>query len=183
MRKPIRPISDEIFESTLAHVPPVAADYLRLIRLTGRRPGEICNLMANLDRTTTLDRSGAVWRFHPPTSNRSWSVKPFSLDFECQAILEKYCSSSWTEWRHALYNEGIEERMSNFYKPRDLRALLAVACAKAYPHPTLSPTGCLTPKQRLELKQWQSAHAWTPDQARWSEPSLDMPTNSLKNDN
>jgi site-specific recombinase XerD len=48
------------------------------------------------------------------------------------------------------------------------RRAIARACDVAFPHPTLSamPKEKLTAEQRAELKKWQSAHRWSPNQLR-----------------
>ncbi len=38
------PVDDSIIEATLPHLQPVVADMVRLQRLTGARPGEICSI-------------------------------------------------------------------------------------------------------------------------------------------
>ena len=40
--EPIRPVADETVDATLPHLPPIVADMVRLQRLTGCRPGEVC---------------------------------------------------------------------------------------------------------------------------------------------
>jgi len=57
---PIGPVLDEVVEATLPHLPVVVADMVRIQRLTGCRPGEICKL-----RPCDVDRSGEVWIFRP----------------------------------------------------------------------------------------------------------------------
>ena len=42
--EPIGPVADEVVEATLPHLPVVVADMVRLQRLTGARPGEVCHL-------------------------------------------------------------------------------------------------------------------------------------------
>lgn len=59
-RKPIRPVTDAVVEATLPHLSPVVADMVRLQRLTGARPGEVCLL-----RPCDVDRSGEVWAYRP----------------------------------------------------------------------------------------------------------------------
>lgn len=56
----VLPVADEVVEATLPHLPPVVADMVKLQRLTGARPGEICQL-----RPADVDRSGEVWKFTP----------------------------------------------------------------------------------------------------------------------
>lgn len=41
---PVRPVADTVVEATLPHLPVVVADMVRLARLTGMRPGELCEL-------------------------------------------------------------------------------------------------------------------------------------------
>jgi len=58
--EPIGPVSDATVEATLPHLPTVVADMVRLQRLTGMRPGEVCSL-----RPCDVDRSGEVWEYRP----------------------------------------------------------------------------------------------------------------------
>ena len=53
-------VDDDIVEQTVAHLPPIVADMVRLQRLTGARPGEICSI-----RPGDVDRSGEVWFYRP----------------------------------------------------------------------------------------------------------------------
>lgn len=54
---PVKPVDAAMVDATLQHLPPIVADMVRLQRLTGARPGEICNLRAgDVDRST-----GEVW--------------------------------------------------------------------------------------------------------------------------
>jgi integrase len=58
--EPVKPVDDGIVDATLPHLPDVVADMVRLQRLTGCRPGEVCDL-----RPCDLDRSGDVWKYWP----------------------------------------------------------------------------------------------------------------------
>ena len=58
--EPITPIDDAIVDATVPHLSPIVADMIRLQRLTGARPGEICQL-----RSCDVDRAGDVWRYIP----------------------------------------------------------------------------------------------------------------------
>jgi integrase len=53
---PILPVDDAIVDLTLPHLPEVVADMVRLQRLTGNRPEEVCML-----RPCDIDRSSEVW--------------------------------------------------------------------------------------------------------------------------
>lgn len=55
-------VDDAVVEKTLPALPPVVAAMVRFQRLTGLRPGEVCEL-----RPCDLDRSGSVWFYRPPS--------------------------------------------------------------------------------------------------------------------
>jgi len=57
---PIRPVDDDIVEATQVKLPPVVADMVRLQRLTGCRPDEVCKV-----RPCDVDTSGPVWAYRP----------------------------------------------------------------------------------------------------------------------
>ena len=58
--EPVKPVENEVVEVTLPHLPPIVADMVKLHRLTGCRPAEVCIL-----RPCDLDTSGAVWSYRP----------------------------------------------------------------------------------------------------------------------
>lgn len=57
---PVMPVGDDIVAATLAVMPKIPADMVRLQRLTGARPGEVC-----LMRPCDIARSSDVWEFVP----------------------------------------------------------------------------------------------------------------------
>ncbi|MBL8829597.1 MAG: site-specific integrase [Planctomycetaceae bacterium] len=57
---PVGPVDDAVVEATLPHLSPVVADMIRLQRLTGMRPCEVCLL-----RPIDIDRTGQVWAYCP----------------------------------------------------------------------------------------------------------------------
>jgi integrase len=59
-REPVLPVSDELIDATLPYLLAVVADMVRFQRLTGARPGEVCQL-----RPGDVDRSGEVWAYRP----------------------------------------------------------------------------------------------------------------------
>jgi integrase len=62
---PVLPVDDAVVQATLPYLPEIVADMVRLQRLTGARPAEICML-----RPRDLDRSGEVW-FYRPESHKT----------------------------------------------------------------------------------------------------------------
>jgi integrase len=59
---PICPVADAVVNATLEFLPATVADMVRFQRLTGCRPGEVCQL-----RPMDIDRSGEIWEYRPST--------------------------------------------------------------------------------------------------------------------
>ena len=57
---PIGPVSDEVVDATLPHMPTVVADMVRMQRLTGCRPAEVC-----IVRPCDVDTADDVWVYRP----------------------------------------------------------------------------------------------------------------------
>lgn len=58
--EPVRPVADETIAGTLPFLSPTIATMVKLQRLTGCRPGEVCAM-----RTGDLDRTEEVWTYAP----------------------------------------------------------------------------------------------------------------------
>ena len=59
-RAPVPPVADSVVEATLAWLPPIVADMVRFQRLTGCRPGEVCQV-----RPCDVDTTAEVWLYKP----------------------------------------------------------------------------------------------------------------------
>lgn len=57
---PVQPVDDATVDKTIPCLPEIVADMVRLQRLTGARPGEVCAL-----RPRDIDRSEKVWLYRP----------------------------------------------------------------------------------------------------------------------
>jgi integrase len=57
---PVMPVTDCIIDATLPALPAVVSDMVRVQRLTGMRPAEVCIM-----RPCDIDRSGDVWAYRP----------------------------------------------------------------------------------------------------------------------
>ena len=78
---PIMPVADDVREVTLPFLPPVIADMVKLQRITGCRPGEVCIL-----RPCDVDRGSDIWCYRPSShktqhhgarsSHLHWSTRP-----------------------------------------------------------------------------------------------------------
>ena len=58
--EPVKPVPDSVFQATLKHMTPTLREMVELQRLTGMRPGEVCQM-----RGCDLDASGKVWVYRP----------------------------------------------------------------------------------------------------------------------
>jgi integrase len=58
--QPVTPVEDTVVNQTLPFLTPMVADMVRLQRLTGCRPDEICSL-----RPCDIDDAGDVWAYRP----------------------------------------------------------------------------------------------------------------------
>jgi integrase len=84
---PVRAVPDERIEATLPHLPQIVADMVRVQRLTGMRPAEVCGM-----RFSEIDTSGACWFYAPArhkNAHRGLS-RTVPLGPKAQAILMKY---------------------------------------------------------------------------------------------
>lgn len=84
---PVLPVPDAIVDATLPHLPPVVADMVRVQRLTGMRPGEVCRMVA-----TELDIAGDVWLYKPNEHKTAHhgKVRTICIGPKAQAILRPY---------------------------------------------------------------------------------------------
>ncbi len=57
---PVLPVADDVVQQTLPHLPEVVSDMVRLQRMTGARPDEICMV-----RPCDVEISGDVWAYAP----------------------------------------------------------------------------------------------------------------------
>lgn len=86
-RPPVRSVPDAVFEATIAKLPPVMADLLRVCRLTGSRPGEICQIKAR-----HIDMRGDVWTYSPQRHKNAWRCHNRDIEIgpRAQAVLRAY---------------------------------------------------------------------------------------------
>ncbi len=83
--EPVRPIADAVVDATLPYVLPPVRAMIRLQRLTGMRPGEVC-----LMRACDIDMSGAVWLFRPHAhkTKHKGKARVVALGPQAQAVVK-----------------------------------------------------------------------------------------------
>jgi integrase len=190
---PVLPVDDAVVDATLPYLPEVVADMVRLQRVTGMRPDEICRL-----RPCDLDRGGDVWQYRPARhkTQHHGRERVVLIGAEGQAVLLRYLArdaksfcfrpcDSESKRLAALHEARVTPltcgnvpgsnrrhrpkfQPGERYSPNVYRKAISRACDKAFPHPTLS---AIKPKDRTteqaaELLEWQRAHQWAPNQLR-----------------
>ncbi len=185
--KPVRPIDSSIVEATLPYLPCVVADMVRLQRLTGMRPAELCIM-----RPRDFDRTGEVWRYLPESHKTEHHERERVVFFGPQAQLivlsylngdaDSYCfrpvdseakrrAARRARRRTPLHfgnSAGTNRKRHPTWRPGEhytaasYRRAIHRACDKAFPVPEeikQSPNA---------LAKWQSDHRWSPNQLRHS---------------
>jgi len=84
---PVEPIDDETVDKTLPELPPVIADMVKIQRLAGLRPQDVCNM-----RACDIDRRGDPWIYRPFKHKTQYrgKVRILAIGPRAQAILLPY---------------------------------------------------------------------------------------------
>jgi integrase len=185
--KPVRPVDDWAVDATLPHLPAVVADMVRLHRFTGMRPAELC-IMRPMD----LDRSGDVWVYRPESHKTEHHGKErvVCIGPQAQEVLLRYlardpaaycfrpCDSEAKRLaaRHAARKISLscgnkpgsnrqrkpQRSAGACYTTHSYYYAIRRACDRAFPVPdTIADNPA-------EVKKWQRAHRWSPNQLRHS---------------
>jgi integrase len=180
---PVPPVSDDVVEATLPHLPAVVADMVRFQRLTGCRPGEVCIL-----RPCDVDTSGDVWIYRPESHKTEHHGRDriIAIGPKAQEMLRPYllrakeanCFSpadSEQKRRREQHDERVtpltygnrpgtnrrrkpKRSAGDCYTNDSYRRAIHRACDKAFPS--------VEDLSESELKEWRKAHRWSPNQLR-----------------
>jgi integrase len=190
---PVTPVDDAIVTATLPHVTPVVAAMIRIQRLTGMRPQEVCGLSP-----TDIDTSGEIWAYRPESHktehfgrSRTILIGPLA-----QQLLHPYLDRAPADFcfqpkeafaahlaaRHAARKTPLRcgnrpgsnrrtaarRRPGSHFNVAAYRRAIHRGCDRAFLHPTLSDIKekDLTTTQRAELKEWRAARRWSPNALR-----------------
>ena len=84
---PVKPVSEQDVEAVLPYLPAVVADMVRLQKLTGARPGEVC-----LIRPCDITRTGDVWLYRPAShkTQHHGRERLIFIGPRAQAVLRPY---------------------------------------------------------------------------------------------
>jgi integrase len=192
---PILPVDEATITATLKHLPQVVADMVRLQRLVGCRPGEVCNL-----RPCDVDASRGIWVYTPLShkTQHHGRTRRIFIGPHAQDILrpylnrpqESYCFSPSDSERKRRFEMRNRRRTSFNPSRRNVRKLklrrpptdrytkdsycraIARACEIAFG--MSKELRCISIKLsedeksrlRAQAAAWRSQHVWSPNQLR-----------------
>jgi integrase len=149
----IGPVSDAIVNATLPHISAIFRDLIRVMRLSGMRPGEA--LRMTLEEIHRSDPE--CWEYRPGShkTRHRGRKRTIFLGPKCQAILSPWILKSGGGRIFPVTASGFRTAVNR-------------ACDRAFRHPTISkiPPRKRTDEQRAELDAWRKAHRWHPNQLR-----------------
>jgi integrase len=90
----VGPVTDDDVAAVLPFVRPEIAAMVRVQRLTGMRPGEVCAL-----RPCDVDATGPVWLYRPRRHKSAWRGKPRTVAIgpQAQAVLAPFWPAAPTD--------------------------------------------------------------------------------------
>jgi integrase len=121
----VEAVPDADIEKTLPHLPEIVADMVRVHRLLGCRPSEICAL-----RPSDVDRSRDIWAYRPQKHKNEWreQKRRISIGPKAQAILARYLDRPPTRpcfvpaeseaKRNAMRRKGRQSPMTPSHRER-----------------------------------------------------------------
>lgn len=180
---PVLPIDDLRVEATLPHLPDVVADMVRLQRLTGMRPAEVCVL-----RPMDVDTTAEVWVYRPgehKTEHHGRDRVVF-IGPQAQSLLRPYLLRGEVEYcfvpaesekrrralEHAERTTAVcfgnrpgtnvkrkpKRKAGRRYCTASYRRAITRACEIAFGMPGDLEAG--------ERKAWRKANTWAPNRLR-----------------
>jgi integrase len=112
--EPITPVSDADVDAAVQFMPPVIADMVRLQRLIGCRPGELCQI-----KPAMVDTSGDVWTITIVDHKNAWRGKDriIAVGPKAQAILKPYLDRGLSAYCFSP-KEAMQQRDEARHKAR-----------------------------------------------------------------
>jgi integrase len=183
--KPILPVDDATIDATLPYLPEVPADMVRVQRLTGARPAELCIM-----RPCDIDRSVNPWRYAPQhhKTEHTGRERVIFIGPQAQGVLLRYLARDAEAYcfrpcdseakRRADVHAARQTPMScgnvpgsnrrrkpkrqpgERYDVDAYRRAIHRACDKAFQAPDDIAD------DPMKHKAWRSEHRWSPNQLR-----------------
>lgn len=193
----VKPVDAWLVDGTLARTSPTVTDMIRLMRLTGMRPGEVCVM-----RACDIDMSGIAWFYRPHKHKLQHKGIPRVIPIvgDAQAIVRARLTTSTQAYLFSpavAAQEGRDRRAANaktdparlvqkraaslahsrqkrgarprVYRDHYSTGHFARAIRKAASLAFPPPATMTDP---AELKAWEHDHSWHPNQLRHNAASV-----------
>ena len=167
----VPPVAVAVVLATLPHLPPVAADLVRFIAVTGCRPGEGCIVRAC--DIGSDERLGRVYRPSRHKTEHKGCRRDVPLGDAAAHVLRPYMDAAPAPDAY-LFRPARSGR--GRYCPTSLNRAVARACDAAFPPPAplvrragesaAAHDARLTATQRKALAEWRSSRRWHLNQLR-----------------
>jgi integrase len=177
----VKPADPAMVEATQDELTPTLRDMVKVHRLIGARPSEVCNM-----RPCDIDRSGDIWIYTPPThkTENYGHSRHILIGPQAQEILKRYLlrdSQSYCftpaesyEQHYRQRNEsrktpascgnGPKPRKPKTFKPNynkdSYRRAIERAALRAFPMPKD------VKRDKKKSDQWKAKYVWKPNQLR-----------------
>lgn len=157
--RPVQPADVEIVLACIPFMPPPVAAMVRLQLATGMRPGEACSM-----RMADVDRSEAVWIYHPESHKTEHQdrTRVVPLGPQAQEIIREFVRDSDAAhlFSPRAWMADTRPKATRIYADRydkdTYRRAIDRACDKAFP-----------PPDDMEARAaWRKAHRWHPNRLR-----------------
>ena len=125
----VKPVADAVVDATVAVCPPTLAAMIKIQRLTGMRPGEVCCLSPEM-----IDRSGEVWIAELPEHKTRWRGKDrlIYLGPQAQEVLKPFLFRSPCFSPQQSYLErGLNRKAKPQYDTQSYHCQVHCACDRA----------------------------------------------------
>lgn len=167
--EPVEPVTDEAVEATLPHMPGMVQAMVRLQRLTGMRPGEVCNMReCDLEQ---LPDGMMLYRPYRHKTKHKGKKRLIIIGPKARLILAPYFGNGdqfvFSPQRSVtieMAKRGIKRRApvtaGDQYTNDSYRRAVTRACELAFPAPKNATAEA--------KKDWRREHSWSPNQLRHS---------------
>jgi integrase len=172
-------IADDIVEETIPRMPVIVQSMVQLQRLTGMRPAEVCQI-----RPCDITRKDDMWLYSPyqHKTQHHGKTRTIVLGAKARELLkpfmdgepELFCFNPRRSREIQLAKKSAARvvPLSCGNKPKKRRKLNGGPCYDVHSYRRAIHRACdlaFKPANKLagdDLKKWQSAHRWSPNQLR-----------------
>lgn len=139
--QPVQPVAIDVVDATLPYLPVIVADMVRLHRLIGARPAEVCII-----RPCDVDTSGAVWTYRPEShkTEHHGHQRVIMIGPKAQNVLRPYLLRDKTRYCFVPV-EGERRRRADLHERRLSPVRPFERRRRQKRHPKRSPGNRYTP--------------------------------------